>query len=167
MEGSLNLEIVKKLHDIFKSKGLRLSIAESCTAGLITHMLTTLPGTSEFLDSAIIPYSIEAKKNLLGIGQSCIERHGAVSEEMAREMAESIRDKTGTDFSLAVTGNLGPKPMPEPMGSKKVGIVFIAVSSKIETTSRGFAFEGTRDEIKESAGRTALEFLYEAVSIWT
>ncbi|MBI4822728.1 MAG: CinA family protein [Nitrospirae bacterium] len=158
-----HLEIVGKLHEAFKSKGLRLSIAESCTGGLISHWLTTLPGASLFFDSSIVSYSINSKIKLLGVKKSTVKKHGTISEETAREMAESLRSKTGTDFCLSITGNLGP----EPIEDKKVGLVFIAVSFSKETTSRGFRFEGSRDKIKKSAGITALEFLYEAVSIWT
>lgn len=160
---TFDLEIIGKLHETLKSKGLTLSLAESCTAGLVSHMLTTLPGASKFYDSSIVCYSVESKKKLLGIKESLIKKHGVISEDAARAMAEAVKDRTGTDVSLSVTGNLGP----EALEDREVGLVFIAVSTELETTSRGFIFKGSRQEIKHSAATAALHFLYEAVSAWT
>jgi len=104
------LEIIKKIHEIFRTRNLRLSLAESCTAGLISHKITSLPGASDFFDSSIICYSAESKIKLLGVKKSILKKHGTISEEAARAMAEGIRMKTKTDFALSVTGNLGPIP---------------------------------------------------------
>jgi len=158
-----DLEIVSKIYDIFKSKGLKLSISESCTSGLISHMITSLPGASEFFDSSIIVYSANSKKILLGIGEALLKKYGTVSEEAAKAMAEAVRLKTKTDFSLAVTGNLGPAALED----KKVGLIFIAVSFDKGTESKGMLFDGSRDEIKRAAAIAALEFLHEVISIWT
>jgi|Deesub1362A_J573_1020465.scaffolds.fasta_scaffold00004_359 PncC family amidohydrolase len=158
-----DLEIIKKVHRVFRTKGLRLTVAESCTAGLISHMLTSLPGASEFFDSCIVCYSARSKNKLLGVKKSLIKKYGTVSEETARAMAEAVRAKIGADVSLAVTGNLGP----EPIEDKQTGLVFIAVSSEDETTSRGFIFDGSREEIKRAASLEAFHLLYEAVSAWT
>ncbi|MBI4684820.1 MAG: CinA family protein [Nitrospirae bacterium] len=148
---------------IFKSKRLSLSVAESCTAGLISHMLTLLPGASEFFDSSIICYSSESKQRLLNIKEAQIKKHGTVSEETAIAMAEMVRKKTGADVSLSITGNLGPVPIE----NRKAGLVFIAVSFNRGTESKGMIFDGSRNEIKQSASVAALEFLYEVVSVWT
>ncbi|HWR58653.1 MAG TPA: CinA family protein, partial [Thermodesulfovibrionales bacterium] len=115
--------MAKKIHRHFKMSGLRLSVAESCTGGLIAHLLTTLPGASEFFDSSVVCYSTESKIKLLGVKSSVIRKHGAVSEETARAMAVAVRNRRGTDLSLSTTGNLGPDAMED----KKVGVVFIAV----------------------------------------
>jgi len=156
-------DLTGRIHEAFKSKGLRLSIAESCTGGLIGHMLTEVPVASQFFDSSVVAYSPQAKRKLLGVKTSVLKKHGLISEETARAMAEALRAKTGTDFSLAVTGNLGPSALDD----KPVGLVWVAVAFSAETTSRGFKFQGTRAEIKKQAGEAALEFLYEAVSLWT
>lgn len=160
---NFELDLIKKVHTIFKLKNLRLSIAESCTAGLISHMITSLPGASEFFDSSIICYSTKSKKGLLGIKESMLRKHGAVSEETAMAMAEAMRSKTETDFSLSITGNLGPSTME----GRRVGLVFIAVSSNAGIESKGMIFDGSRIEIKKTAAYSALEFLYEVVSVWT
>lgn len=159
---SRDSEIIIKLHEFFRSKGLRLTVAESCTGGLIGHLLTNLPGASAFFHSSLVCYAPEAKVRLLGLRKSFLKKHGAVSEDAVREMAEAVREKTGVEVSLAVTGVTGPASIED----MDVGIVFIAVSAMAETTSRGFKFEGTRQEIKEAAALHALHFLHEAVSAW-
>jgi PncC family amidohydrolase len=156
-------DMVKKIHEIFKTKGLTLSFAESCTAGLLSHLITSLPGASEFFDSSIICYSNRSKEKLLGIKKSILAKHGAISEETAMAMADAMRLKTKTDFSLSITGNLGPVPIE----GKKTGLVYIAVSSDSIVESKGMLFDGSRDEIKESAAIASLKYLYEVVSAWT
>lgn len=157
-----HIELVRKVHQLFKRSGLRLSVAESCTGGLISHLITTLPGTSQFFDSSVVCYSPEAKIDLLGIRSSLIKHYGVISEETAREMATAIRRKRETDFSLATTGNLGP----DPMENKRVGLVYMAVDWERETISRGKIFEGDREEIKYQAAISALELLREVVEVW-
>jgi len=156
-------DLTVRVHEAFKSRGLRLSVAESCTGGLIGHMLTEVPGASQFFDSSVVAYSLEAKRKLLGVKAAVLKKHGSIGEETARAMAEALRAKTKTDFSLAVTGNLGPSALED----KPVGLVWVAVAFPAETTSRGFRFQGTRAEIKEQAAQAALKFLREAVSLWT
>jgi len=154
---------VEKIHKHFKTARLTLSAAESCTGGLISHLLTSLPGASSFFDSAVVSYSNDSKMKLLGVRSSLINKHGAVSEEVARAMAMAIREKRGTDFSVAVTGNLGP----DPMEGKRVGLIYMAVDWKRETASKGMIFEGERETIKNQAALAALEFLIEVSETWT
>jgi len=156
------LKLVRKLHGIFKSKNLRLSLAESCTAGFISSLIVHLPGASDFFDSAVVCYSPESKERLLAVKKSILKRYGAVSKQTAKAMAESVRLKTKTDFALSITGNLGPKPIED----KKTGLVFIAVSFAGGIESKGMIFEGSRDEIKRASSIAALEFLYGVVSVW-
>ncbi len=155
-------ELIEKMHRRFKSSGLRLSIAESCTGGLVSHLLTNLPGASLFLDSSIVCYSTESKVKLLGIRRSFIKTHGVISEEVAREMAKAVRKKRMTDFSLSTTGNIGP----DAMENKRVGLVYMAVDRERETVSRGMLFEGDRESIKYEATMASLRFLNEVVEVW-
>jgi nicotinamide-nucleotide amidase len=157
------LKIVGEIRKLFLLRGLTLAVSESCTGGLVSHMLTSLPGISKVFDSAIVCYSSKSKHKLLGVDKSIISTHGTISEETARAMAEGVEKKTGADVGLAITGNLGP----EPEEDKKTGLVYIAVSSGKETTSRGFIFDGDRQQIKQSASEAALHFLFEAISAWT
>ncbi|MCL4476946.1 MAG: CinA family protein [Nitrospirae bacterium] len=162
MESSC-IDTVERIHKRFKASWIRLCVAESCTGGLISHLITNLPGASLFFDSSVVSYSNESKIKFLGLKRSLIRKHGAVSEEVARAMAVAMREKRGTDFSLAITGNLGPDPMED----KKVGLVYMAVDFEKETVSRGMIFEGEREEIKLQAAVASLRFLAEVVETWT
>lgn len=158
-----DIEVVEDIHSYFKKSGLTLCVAESCTGGLISHLLTNLPGASLFFDSSIVCYSIESKRNLLGVKGSLIRHQGIISEETARAMAIGVRQKRKTDFSLSITGNLGPDPMED----KTAGLVYMAVDWERETVSRGMIFDGGREEIKYKAAISSLEFLRETVKVWT
>lgn len=152
-----NSDVIRKVHGLFKKKGLTLSVAESCTGGLVSHLLTTLPGASTFFEAGVVAYSIEFKKRILGVSPETISRHGAVSEETAREMAEKIRALTKTDFSLSTTGNLGPDVLED----KEKGLVYTAVSKEGKTFSRELRLRGNREENKEEAAMEALKLLIE------
>lgn len=154
------LKRAKNIHTIFKEKELTLSVAESCTGGLICHYLTSLPGASNFLQAGVVTYSVDAKKKILGIPQKVFSSHGVVSEETARQMAERVRSLTKTDISISTTGNLGPDVLEE----KPKGLVFVAVSSKKRTVTTKLQLKGTRGQIKEKAVAAALKFLAEVVS---
>ncbi len=156
------IEPVERIHTHFKASWKRLCVAESCTGGLVSHLITSLPGASLFFDSAVVSYSNDAKIRLLGVKRSLIRKHGAVSEEVAQAMAVGIRGKRGSDFALATTGNLGPVPME----GKQVGLVYMAVDFEKETVSRGMIFEGDREEIKLQAALSSLRFLAEVVETW-
>lgn len=155
-------ELIEKIHLSFKRSGFRLSVAESCTGGLIGHLLTRLPGASDFFDSSVVCYSVESKIQLVGVKRSVINKYGTISEETARAMAVAIRRKRKTDFSLSITGNLGPDPAED----KRVGLVYMAVDLGKETLSKGMIFDGEREGIKRSAALTSLHFLSEVVEVW-
>jgi len=157
------LEVIEKVHEIFREKGLTLSVAESCTGGLISHLLTILPGGSTFFNGGVVTYSIDFKERFLGISSEIISAHGAVSEETAREMAERIRIIAKTDYSLSTTGNLGP----DVLEGKEKGLVYIAVSREGSTFSRKLRLRGDREENKEEAALSALKFLIETVEEYT
>jgi PncC family amidohydrolase len=148
---------MQKVHELFKKKGLSLSVAESCTGGLISHYITVLPGASTFFEAGVVSYSAEMKKEILGVSSAIISKYGAVSEETAREMAEKIRTLTRTDFSVSTTGNLGP----DVLEGKEKGLVYIAVSKEGMTFSKELRLTGNREENKEEAALEALRFLVE------
>jgi len=133
-----------------------LATAESCTGGLIGHRLTNISGSSEYFLEGAVTYSNEAKQNRLGVDPALIETHGAVSEPVARSMAEGIRHKSGSDFGLAVTGIAGPTG-----GSpdKPVGLTFIAVTGAQGTRCEQFRFHQDRVRNKERAAQAALNLL--------
>jgi nicotinamide-nucleotide amidase len=108
-----------------------LALAESCTGGLVSHLLTNVPGSSAYFMGGLVTYSNEAKMALLGVSAAVIETHGAVSEETAQAMAMGVRERRGTDWGLAITGIAGPDGGTE---EKPVGLVFIACANKQECT---------------------------------
>jgi nicotinamide-nucleotide amidase len=151
------LAVIQKIHTFFREKSLTLSVAESCTGGLISHLITTLPGASAFFKGGAVAYSATVKEKMLGISPETIDRYGVVSEQVVREMAKNIRRLTGTDFSLSTSGNLGP----DVLEGKEKGLVYIAVSREGEVFSKELRLKGNREENNEEASRLALEFLVE------
>lgn len=146
-------ETVGKL--LAKAK-MTLAVAESCTGGLICHMLTNVPGCSEYFRQGFIVYDEHAKINTLGVDRETLEKSGSVSAETAREMAENAKSRSGADAAIAVSGIAGPgggNPQ------KPVGTVFIsALAGGAEKTAE-FHFEGWRELIKIQAAQTALDSL--------
>jgi PncC family amidohydrolase len=151
------LDVIKRVHEVFKKRNLTLSVAESCTGGLISHYITILPGASKFFEAGVVLYSAGAKKKILGISPEVISKHGVVSEETAKEMTEKVRSLTKTDYSLSTTGNLGP----DVLEGKGRGLIYIAVSKKDQTFSRELRLTGSREENKEEASLSALRLLLE------
>ena len=152
-------KIIRKVHEIFKKKGLKLSVAESCTGGLVSHYITLLPGASAFFEAGVVTYSAESKKKILGLQAKTISSHGVISKETAKEMAERMRLLTKTGCAVSTTGNLGP----DVLEGKDVGLIYTAVSMGGKTFVRELRLNGKREEIKERAAVSALEFLIEAI----
>jgi len=146
-------EVVGKL---LRSKGATISIAESCTGGLITHRLTNVPGSSDYLERSLVVYSDKAKKELLKVPAGILKRHGAVSKEVAERMAKGVKSLSKTTFGLAVTGIAGPAGgTPE----KPVGTVFISFSHKRQVVTQKCRFYGDREQIKFMTSQYALDIL--------
>lgn len=126
-----SLEIV--IGNLLREKGLTLSVAESCTGGYVSHLITSVPGSSEYFQGSIIPYSYEIKMQHLGVKSETLEKHGAVSEETIKEMAELVRKKFGTSIGVATSGVAGPGgATPE----KPVGTVWIALADGNQIVTR-------------------------------
>lgn len=149
------LEAVTKVHGIFKSKALSLSIAESCTGGLVSHYITSRTGASNFFIAGIVAYSAEIKKNILGVFPETLTKYGVVSGETAREMADRVRLLSKTDYAISTTGNLGP----DVLEGKERGLVYIAASRKGKTVSQELRLKGNREGNKEEAALAALKLL--------
>ncbi len=151
------LETVKKVHELFRNKGLTLSLAESCTGGLISHYITNLPGASDFFISGIVAYSAEIKKIILGVSPETLNKYGVVSAETAREMAEKVRMLSRADCAVSTTGNLGP----DVIEGKEKGLVYIAASREGETVFQELRLKGNRAVNKEEAAISAMRLLIE------
>jgi len=133
-------------------KNVTVSVAESCTGGLISHMLTNVPDSSRYFMEGRVVYSDNAKKTL-GISEKTIQAFGSVSPQVSLEIAKKIREKTKTDIGLGVTGFAGP--------SGDSGKVYIALVSDSEKICKSFKFTGSREEVKERAAKEALKILKE------
>jgi competence/damage-inducible protein CinA-like protein len=146
--------------DRCRSAGFTLAVAESCTGGMLGERLTSIPGSSDVFLGGVIAYHNEVKRNLLGVGAEAMERYGAVSEQVALQMASGVREKLGADVGVSVTGIAGPGGgTPE----KPVGLVWIAVHAS-EAKSRRFHIGGDRAEIRQRAAQAALEMVRRALS---
>ena len=139
-----------------KSKKLTLSVAESCTGGGLGHAITNVPGSSEVFLGGVIAYSNELKKKLLNVGEHTLNRHGAVSRETAKEMAEGVRLLTGSDIGISITGIAGPTGETY---NKPVGLVFVHLSTKDKEIAVHQIFPGSRDIVKTRTINTALNLI--------
>ncbi len=137
-----------------------VALAESCTGGYISHRLTNVPGSSRYFLGGVVVYSNEAKHKLLGVPQRCLAEHGAVSDVVARLMAEGVRRVFNSSVGLSVTGIAGPGG-----GSpgKPVGLVFIGISDEYATEVYSFRLSGSRLDIKEKTVQKALSLLTKAL----
>jgi len=156
MPDSLQAQVGQAL----KARGWTLAVAESCTGGLIGHLLTEIPGASDYFLGGVICYSDRIKMEQLGVAKATLVRDGAVSEETARQMALGARARLGASFGLAVTGIAGPAGGSD---AKPVGTTWIAVASPDREQAARFHFDGDRTAIKEQAAHQALLFLLEEV----
>ncbi|MGH9240302.1 MAG: competence/damage-inducible protein A [Vicinamibacterales bacterium] len=142
--------------DLLVSRGYRIALAESCTGGLLTSRLTDVPGSSRYVERAVIAYANEAKTELLDVDPAVIAAHGAVSEAVAQAMAEGVRSRAGVDVGVGVTGIAGPGGG---SAEKPVGTVAIAAVAPSAARSRMFRFHGEREHVKFQASQAALDIV--------
>ncbi len=142
--------------DLLKERKMTISVAESCTGGLIGHKLTSIPGSSLYFERGIIVYSNRSKVEMLGVNKQTIDSYGAVSDQAVREMAEGIKKTAKTDMGLAVTGIAGPSGGAE---DKPVGTVFIGLSVDGKILSGQYCFSGERDKVKLTTSEMALDWV--------
>lgn len=153
-------ELATKVIVAASKRGWMVATAESCTGGLVAGALTGLAGSSAVVDRGFVTYSNAAKTALLGVPGSVLETHGAVSEPVARAMAEGAREQSGTDLSVSITGIAGPGG-----GSpgKPVGLVHFGCASPTGIVHERHVFEGLdREGVRLASVRTALRMLLNA-----
>lgn len=141
--------------------GETLATAESCSGGLIAHRLTNVPGSSAYFRGGVVAYSNDLKMVLLGVEKVDLQRHGAVSAQVAQAMAEGARQRLMAAWGLGVTGIAGPGGGTV---EKPVGLVYIAVAGPGGTVVIENRFEGSREEIKAATAERALALLLEQIS---
>lgn len=148
--------VAEELSAILKNLGLRISIAESCTGGMLAGAITDLPGASDILDGSIVAYSNRWKMNLLGVRKETLKNYGAVSGECAKKMVDNLCSKYGTDVGIALTGIAGPGGVSP---QKPAGLVFIATKYKENSIVKNYNFPGNREMVRRRAVTTALNQL--------
>jgi nicotinamide-nucleotide amidase len=145
-----------EIWSILTDRGLTISVAESCTGGLIGNLITDVPGSSRYFLGGIIAYCNQSKMEILNVSPKTIAEYGAVSDQTVREMAGNVKRVFKSDLGLAVTGIAGPDG-----GSreKPVGTVFIGLAVDDKIFAAGYHFHGTRGDIKQETANMALDYL--------
>jgi len=141
---------------LLRDRGLTLAVAESCTGGLVTHLLTNVPGSSAYVDRSVVTYSNRSKTDLVGVAPQLIEEYGAVSAQVAWALADGVRRTSGCSIGLAVTGIAGPTGG---SAKKPVGLVHLAVSDQEAVTTKFHHFRGDRHALKACFAHAALDLL--------
>ena len=149
-------ELPQVVTDLLRERSLTLALAESCTGGLLSARLTEVPGVSAVLDRAVVTYANRAKVEALGVDAALLERHGAVSEEVASAMAAGIMKAARSEIGVAITGIAGPDGG---TSDKPVGLVFVAICGAAGTRVRRNHFPGGRGLVRQQATQIALEML--------
>ena len=143
-----------RLGNLLRDSGLWLAVAESCTGGMLGHLITNMPGSSAYFKGGVIAYSNEIKMEVLGVSPATLDSFGAVSKETVLEMAKGIRNSLNVDMGLSVSGIAGPEGGTK---EKPVGTVWIGVSTPKLDEAEMFPSSGDRGSIKEQAAQSAME----------
>ncbi|AIZ56177.1 putative competence-damage inducible protein [Candidatus Methanoplasma termitum] len=146
---------------MISKKKITISVAESCTGGLLGAAITSVPGSSEYFFGGVVTYSNDSKENILKVQKSSMMMNGAVSKETAESMASGVRELFGTDIAISITGIAGPGGGTD---VKPVGLVWMGVSTKDGNFAKKFNFKGNRDKIRSSAVDSALRLLIETIN---
>ena len=141
---------------LLKDRNMKLAVAESCTGGYVSNILTNISGSSEYFERGIISYSNAAKVEILRVNEDTLAEHGAVSLEVARQMADGVKSIAGADIGLAITGIMGPTGAST---GKPVGLVYIGVCDDKVCTAKEFRFGEDRLLNKQRTSQAALEML--------
>ena len=143
---------------LLRQKGLTLGVVESATGGLISHLITNIAGSSDYYKGSVTAYSNEVKIKVVGVKEDTINKYGAVSYQVAEEMAQGGRRILATDICLADTGIAGPSGATP---GKPLGLFYIGFSHQAGTYSQKHNFQGNREQNKRSAAKAALGWLKE------
>ena len=150
------MKLEAKLGIILQKKKLTLAVAESCTGGLISNLITNIGGSSDYFKAGIVAYSNRIKQIFLGVSAKSIQKYGVVSKEVALEMAKGVRRLAKTDIGIGVTGIAGPAGG---SAKKPIGLVYIALVTGKNRIVKEFRFKGPRKQIKLKASQAALNLI--------
>jgi nicotinamide-nucleotide amidase len=155
--GFEDASVQQLVHDMLTQRGQTLAVAESCTGGVIASRFTAMAGSSSYFLAGVVSYSNESKRDILGVNYDDIMRYGAVSEQVAIQMAEGVRRITGADYAISTTGIAGPSGG---SAEKPVGTVWMAVATPDGTTAMMRNSGTDRGQIVNRASAYAIEMLY-------
>jgi PncC family amidohydrolase len=148
--------IVNEIHLLLIKHKKTVAVAESCTGGLTSKLLTDIPGSSQYFILGIVAYSNQVKRTILKVPYHIITKYGAVSLATATAMAKSIRKNAKADFGIGITGIAGPKGATP---QKPIGTVFIVIDSKNKKICKRFIFKGNRNTVRKQVALKSLELL--------
>ena len=151
-------DLEREVGNLLRQKGLTLGVVESATGGLISHLITNIPGSSDYYKGSVTAYSIGVKIKVVGVKEDTLNKYGAVSYQVAEEMAQGGRKILATDICLADTGIAGPSGATP---GKPVGLFYIGLSHQAGTYSQKHYFQGNREQNKRQATEAALGWLKE------
>ena len=151
-------KLSQEIGELLKQKGLCLGAVESATGGLISHLITNIPGSSDYYKGSVTAYSNEIKMNVIGVKADTLEKYGAVSAQVAGEMAMEGRKVLDVDICIADTGIAGPGGATP---DKAVGLFYLGLAEKSGALSQRHKFYGDREQNKQSAAEAALGWLKE------
>jgi PncC family amidohydrolase len=155
--GDALVELARRLQVVCLERSVTVAAAESCTGGLVAHLITQVPGSSGYLRGGVVAYANEVKEAVLGVPADVLAAHGAVSAQVAIAMADGVRARLGADVGVAVTGVAGPDGG---TADKPVGLTYVAVSGRgRESVVRRFHWTGDRAENKLASAEAALQLL--------
>lgn len=141
---------------LLRKKGITLGVVESATGGLLSHLITSVPGSSDYYKGGVTAYSNEIKIKVVGVSKEALSRYGAVSSQVAKEMAQGGRKLLRVDICLSDTGIAGPGGAGP---GKPVGLFYLGLSCESGTASQKHNFSGNREQNKQAAARVALQWL--------
>ena len=155
---------LSKIKKLCEDQGLKISLAESCTGGLLSSLITELPGCSSFFETSLVTYSNKSKIDFLGVKKNTISKYGAVSHQTAKAMVIGLISKTKTDIAISITGVAGPTG-----GTKKnpVGTVYFGIAiknkNKVKTYKKYFS-KKIRKSIQSNSAKFAINLIYECIN---
>lgn len=158
-----NLKLEKNIAEILKEHSLVISVAESCTGGLLSSRLTDISGSSEYIRVNFVTYSNESKMALLDVKDETLRIYGAVSEQCAREMSEGLYRKTKADIAISTTGLAGPTGATE---TKPIGLMYVGITNRYKSVVQQFKLNPKFDRIrmKQEFTQCALQMLLDSLS---
>lgn len=158
-----NIKLEQSIAQILKEHSLIISVAESCTGGLLSSRLTDVSGSSEYIKVNFVTYSNDAKISLLDVKPATLETYGAVSEQCAREMSEGLYRKTKADITISTTGIAGPTA---DTPGKPIGLMYVGITNRYKSIVQQFKINPNYDRIriKQEFAQCALQMLLDSLS---